>query len=314
MKTRTKSQQARGNAWLSEISKDDSLQNYSSQRGEDRILHTIFDMIGVGEKWCVEFGAADGKRGSNTWQFINKQGWSGVQIEPKHDRDLMLKQKRDTYEALVERYGGNDRVQCMDTQIGYGPNDSLDVVLGKTATPIEFDLLSIDIDGEDYRVWQALLKYKPRVVVVEHNKCIPIEVDFASSEGSSLRAFTRLANEKGYELVAATMVNGIFVQREFYDTFEIADNDPAVIWPDSRAYQQYVWQQYDGTVIVQGRDKVRWVRSVDGTISGQLASGKFKHIGEKGELWSSSKELGGVRRPLFSGRLRQAVYSILDRL
>ena len=301
----------RPDTWLSELAQDESLPNYTSQRGEDRILAKVFEIIGEGSKWCVEFGAADGKRGSNTWHLINDRGWSGVQIEPKHDRDLMLKQQRDTYEALLERYGDTDRVHCLDTPVGFGADDNLDVILGTTATPQQFDLLSVDIDSEDYRVWQALVKYRPRVVVIEHNKTVPIDVDFASSKGSSLRALTRLGKEKGYELVAATMVNGVFVSRELFDQFGIVDNDPAELWRDRDEYSQRAWQLYDGTVIIQGNNKLRWARGVDGTIDGQLASGQFVRV-NSGELFESSPTTFG--RPSVTGQIRQWLYTIIDTL
>lgn len=296
--------------WVSACAADTSIPTHTSQRGEDRILTTIFDVIGVENKWCVEFGAADGKRGSNTWQFVDKAGWSSVQIEPKHDSDLSLRQYRDSFEALEKRYGDNEKVFCLNELVEISGERSLDTLLSKLPIPKTFDLLSIDIDSEDYRIWESLTEYTPRVVVIEHNKTIPIHVDFASNKGSSLRSLASLGKKKGYELVAATETNGIFVREDLYPAFGITDNDPATIWPDHAKYQNVIWQLYDGTIVFQGANKLKWVRGNDGTILGQIRSGKVLE-NPKERLFSSDESQA---KPLLTGRIRAIVYSILDRL
>src|ERR1700736_6997956 len=63
-------------AWLL-----DHRSNVTSQIGQDGILARIFDLIGFGQKLCVEFGAWDGKFLSNTWNLIANENWGGVLIE-----------------------------------------------------------------------------------------------------------------------------------------------------------------------------------------------------------------------------------------
>ena len=53
----------------------------TSYQGEDGIIEHVFEVIGTTSKWCVEFGAVDGKSGSNTWNLIKNKGWSAVLIE-----------------------------------------------------------------------------------------------------------------------------------------------------------------------------------------------------------------------------------------
>jgi hypothetical protein len=81
--------------------------------------------------------------------------------------------------------------------------------------PPEFDLLSIDVDGNDYWIWKAIDGYHPRVVVIEYNiffgptvrKTIPYNADFhwdkTPYHGASLAALQKLGREKGYTLVHA---------------------------------------------------------------------------------------------------------------
>ena len=85
----------------------------------------------------------------------------------------------------------------------------------KYHVPKEFDLLSVDIDGNDYWVWSALRRYQPRVVIVEYNVFFLPEIAktiaydaahewdkdrYGLYHGASLAAFYKLATEKGYVL------------------------------------------------------------------------------------------------------------------
>ena len=54
----------------------------------------------------------------------------------------------------------------------------LDVLFATTPLPKEFDLFVLDIDGNEYHLWESLTIYRPRVMVVEFNPSIPTEVHF----------------------------------------------------------------------------------------------------------------------------------------
>ena len=81
--------------------------NITSQTGEDGIREKIFEIMGVRNKWCVEFGAWDGKQHSTTWSLLNDHGWRGVLIEGDGKKFLELK----------NNYAGNsNRTHCQSTQ------------------------------------------------------------------------------------------------------------------------------------------------------------------------------------------------------
>jgi hypothetical protein len=173
------------------------MKKWAAQSGEDRILKRIFHDIGVTNKWAVEFGAADGVRKSNT-KYFRDRGWSSrlFDVEPL---DPSVQQADITAE-------------------------NVNAVFFSAGVPREFDLLSIDIDGNDLWVWKALVGFKPRVVVIEYNpkwsanksRTVPYDParrwDKTNFYGASVLALTRLGTRKGYDLVASTRSNLIFVQ------------------------------------------------------------------------------------------------------
>lgn len=207
------------NNWLTDFKRVET-----SQFGEDGILEKIFEVIGVKKDWCVDVGA-HGMHNSNTHFLITIKDWAGVVI------DSNLKYAR----RLSRMYQGRD-VYCVNQQVDLSGTRTLDHILKGTPTPKEFALLSIDIDGNDYYVWRSLENYLPKVVVIEFNpvmKTTDYLQDVNGKGGSSLSFLVRLGKSKGYELVATTPVNAIFVVKELFELFEIKDNSIEELFTDS---------------------------------------------------------------------------------
>ncbi len=228
--------------------------NVTSQCFEDGILEGIFEIIpGSGDRWCVEFGAWDGKYMSNSWRLITEKKWAGVMIEGSPKR----------YKDLQKTYQDYKKVICVNKLVNFDGEDRLDRILAATPTPQDFDLLSIDIDGNDYHIWDSLKSYNPKVVVIEFNPTIPPEVEFIQprnlqvNQGCSLLSLYKLGKDKGYELIATTLINAIFVQKKYFPMFHIADNTPAVIHRD-RSLQTQIFQLFDGTLVLTGCKKFLW--------------------------------------------------------
>src|SRR5207302_7194236 len=97
---------------------------------------------------------------------------------------------------------------------------------------------SIDIDGNDYHVWEKISDYEPKVVCIEFNPTVPAEVDFVQhadphlKQGASLLALSRLGKAKGYELISVLTSNAFFVKAEYFPRFGIEDNSPQALWED----------------------------------------------------------------------------------
>ena len=240
----------RENDWLIKIKKLKS--NTSLKHIEPEILDKIFEVI-EGDNWCVEFGADDGKRLSNTWNLLTIKGWSGVLIEA--DKKKFVK--------LTENYKDINRVICFKKFVNFSGPNTIDNILSETEIPQSFDLLSIDIDGNDYHIWDSIKKYTPKVVIIEFNPSFPINIEFIQSkdmkikQGSSYRSIVMLGNQKSYQLIAVTDINAIFVRNEYFHLFNIKDNSPDKMYNDDK-YRTYLYQLYDGTLMVGGFDKLIW--------------------------------------------------------
>jgi hypothetical protein len=183
-----------------------------SQHGEDGIIAKIFSLIGTKSKMCVEFGAWDGFHLSNTANLWAKQGWRGVLIEaePGRFKDLA---------ANTGRFG----CHCIQARVGFTGENSLENILRREGLTGEPDLLSIDIDGDDYYVLQSLTAPGPRVVICEYNPTIPPHIELVQEPGGyfgcSALSLVKLAEQKGYKLVAVTEPNCIFVRAEDFPKF-----------------------------------------------------------------------------------------------
>ena len=234
--------------WLSQYAR-----NVASQFGEDGIIEKALAIISQTDAWCVEFGAWDGKHFSNTFHLIDRKGYSAVLIESDPQKFRLLKQN----------YQSNPKVHCLCQLVRTEPPYHIDAILAPTQIPQHFDVLSIDINGCDFHVWQAMGYYRPKIIVIEYNPTIPNSIDFVQpndfnlTQGCSLRALVRLARSKDYELIAVTTANGIFVDRKYFPNFGIDRNSPEDIRTDDSTIT-YLFTGYDGTVFLAGNRQMIW--------------------------------------------------------
>ncbi|MFH2069017.1 MAG: hypothetical protein ABII89_06110 [Candidatus Omnitrophota bacterium] len=144
-------------AWLLEHKRD-----VYSQSGEDGIIETILGIIPQNDKWCVEFGAGYGLLLSNTRHLIESKGYSAVLIEADKKK----------FGGLQRNYANRSNIILINKFVGFTKDDNLDRILSAAPVPYDFDLLSIDIDGNDYHARKAISKYRPKIIVVEFNPTI----------------------------------------------------------------------------------------------------------------------------------------------
>jgi putative sugar O-methyltransferase len=183
-----------------------------SQAGEDGIIDKIFELIGTTSKVSIEFGAWDGFYLSNTANLWSRKGWKGILIELDSEKFKALREN-------VKAHG----CRCINAKVEPHGDNSLENILRREGVEGEIDLLSIDIDGDDYYIFDSLSRLKPRLIICEYNPTIPAEMDLVPERGNyfgcSARSLVRLAEKKGYRLVAVTDANCFFVRDADFPRF-----------------------------------------------------------------------------------------------
>lgn len=195
---------------------------YHSQFGEDGLLQHLTNILyanGVAlSRTTVEFGAWDGVYLSNTYFFAKAYGWQSIFIEGDRRKYVDLQK---TIAGLPNAIGVNRWVRDA------GP-DSLDSILSDVLGERDLDILSIDIDGDDYFVFENLQKYLPKIIVIEINFKIRPGVAEVNSKGSpvvmgksgsSISSIRELGQRKAYALVSVVGCNAILVRNEFFPYF-----------------------------------------------------------------------------------------------
>ena len=178
-----------------------------SQFEEDGILLYLFAVLGTSNRVFVDIGSGDGIN-SNCANLAIKLGWHGLFIDGNENNiqkgRAYYSQHRDTW-AYPPKF-----VQAMVQR------ENINEIIANAGFQGEVDLLSIDIDGNDYWIWDALTVISPRVVIVEthvefglNNIVVPYDKDYVYPgrhpvyHGASPVAMAKLARTKGYRLVGA---------------------------------------------------------------------------------------------------------------
>jgi len=188
-----------------------------SQNGEDGVILEIFRRIGVAAYSFVEFGVGTGREG-NAVLLADVFRWNGLFIECDDQSCASLSRKYET----------NGRVNVLHSHVRA---DNINALLASAAVPETLDLMSIDVDGQDYWIWKAM-HCQPRLVVIEFNASLPASSalveppnDNASFDGTgyfgaSLGALCSLATTKGYQLVHTdlTGVNAFFLRKDLVES------------------------------------------------------------------------------------------------
>lgn len=173
----------------------------SARGGEAAIVQRIVAAIGTTNRYAVEVGARDGMGQSTTYRLRVDHGWTCLLLDARPKAPIV------------------HRVFLTAENIG--------PTFVRHGVPAAFDLLSIDVDGNDFHLWRALSAYRPRVVVVEYNSSFgpdesvvmpydPAHVwDKTEYYGASAAALVKLGRTRGYTLVDVTpRVNLFFMVDE----------------------------------------------------------------------------------------------------
>lgn len=218
-----------------------------SQHGEDGILHYLFSVLGTTNRRVVEVCAGDGVE-CNAANLIINHGWEGMLFDGDAAK---LRFGRAYYRRNLNTLPHPPVL--IQAWIEAETINSLFLAQGLSGP---LDLFSLDMDGVDYWVWEALTCIQPRVIVLEYNAAlgperaltVPYRRDFRAQGrhwGASLPAFVKLGERKGYRLVGVehSGVNAFFLRSDVGVEW-LPTLTPAVCFAQCRA--QVIYEQFHG--------------------------------------------------------------------
>ena len=191
-----------------------------SQWGEDGIIDWLIERLPGLPRTFVEFGV-ENYRESNTRLLLFLRNWRGLVMDGTAECISDI-QRQDIY----WRYDLTAKCAFID-------RDNVNELIETAGFRGDIGLLSIDIDGNDYWVWQAITVVSPVIVVCEYNAVfgdrfqltVPYRADFLRTQahhsnlyfGGSLPAIVKLGEEKGYTFVGTTSAgcNAFFIRDDF---------------------------------------------------------------------------------------------------
>jgi hypothetical protein len=190
-----------------------------SQFDEDGKLLFIFAALGIPVGTFIDIGSGDGVN-SNCANLALNFGWTGVFIDGNGEN---IRRGESFYASHPDSWAYPPKfVHAMVRR------ENINEILRKADAPPEPELMSIDIDGNDYWIWDAIECVTPKVVIIEthiefglRNIVVPYDPEYVypgkhpEYHGASLTAMAKLANRRGYRLVGANNYgfNTIYVRR-----------------------------------------------------------------------------------------------------
>ena len=199
---------------------DDTGYRVYSQFAEDGIFVFLFAVIGTHSRTFIDIGASDGIR-SNCANLAINFGWHGLFIDG--NADAIARGER-YYSTHPDTSLYPPRFACAMVK-----RSNINQIIAEAGFSGEIDLLSVDIDGNDYWIWEALDCVQPRVVCIEthvekglRNLVVPYDENrvypgvHPDYFGASPVAMVNLAKRKGYRLVGANRFgfNTIYVRND----------------------------------------------------------------------------------------------------
>ncbi len=188
-----------------------------SQWGEDGLIQHLIHKVPIERPIFVEFGVANYTE-SNTRFLLTNNNWSGLVIDGSE---------------LHIKYIKNDPIYWkhnLKAEYSFIDNNNINSLIKKNGISGDIGLLSVDIDGNDYWIWNSINVVSPRIVVCEYNSLwgdklsvsTPYDSAFGRTNahysnlyfGASITALTKLATFKGYSLIGSNVAgNNLFFVR-----------------------------------------------------------------------------------------------------
>lgn len=190
-----------------------------SQWGEDGIIQHLISQVRIDRPIFIEFGVENYTESSTRFLLVNNN-WSGLVIDGGAENIEFIRN-----DPIYWQYN-------LKAEQAFVTRENINELFTRNGMRGEIGLLSVDIDGNDYWVWEAIEVVQPVITVVEYNArfgpdaavTIPYDPAFVRSRahhsmlyfGASLKALCRLGEKKGYAFVGCNSAgnNAFFVRRD----------------------------------------------------------------------------------------------------
>jgi len=234
-----------------------------SQFGDDGIIQYLINNVPISNKVFIEFGVEDYKE-SNTRFLLMNNNWRGLIMDASEENI-----KEIQHEDIYWKYE-------LTAKATFITRENINQLIKDAGLSGEIGLLHIDIDGNDWWVWQAIEVIDPVIVIVEYNSVfgidraitVPYAADFSFTKahhsnlywGASLLSFCDLAQEKGYAFVGSDSSgnNAYFVRKDKVGSLKVLT-----------AQEGYVSSRYregrdekGGLTYVSGKDRIEVIRGM----------------------------------------------------
>ncbi len=191
-----------------------------SQFEEDGKILFILSVIGTGSSTFIEIGSDDGLN-SNCANLAINFGWNGLFID---SNSRSISRGRYFYKHYPHPYGS--KPSFLHSKVS---RENINDLIEQCGFAGEVDLLSIDIDGNDYWIWDAIHVVNPKIVIIEtyinygkRNIVAPYDPNYSfpgqhpQYHGASPVAMVKLGHKKGYRLIGANQLgfNFIFLRND----------------------------------------------------------------------------------------------------
>lgn len=190
-----------------------------SQFGDDGIIQYLVYHLGIDTKIFIEFGVENYTE-SNTRFLLMNNNWKGLVIDGSMENIDYIKN-----DSIYWKYD-------LTAVCAFVDKENINEIFLKNNFSGDIGLLSIDIDGNDYWVWEAIDVVNPVLVIIEYNSVfgntdaitVPYDPKFMRTQahysnlyfGASLKALCFLAEKKGYAFIGSNSIgnNAFFVKTD----------------------------------------------------------------------------------------------------
>jgi len=226
---------------LNKLKRSRNIQDYEfkifSQWGEDGIITKLVSCLEIKNKTFIEFGVQDFTE-SNCRYLMMNNNWAGFVIDGSSENIHRLRSSYYYHQYQI------------DSAAAFITKENINELLRQSRFDRDLGILSIDLDGVDYYICEAIEEFQPRILILEYNAVfgkdrkitVPYEAAFLRTKnhysnlyyGASLAAMQYLADIKGYTIVGTTTSGGnaFFVRNDLIN-IELMDFTANAAFSDS---------------------------------------------------------------------------------